>query len=324
MILVKRSNNIRHSGGEKVSNMTKTTSSRSGNKVTGEVSPQVAALGKLKVDFSQVDGLPPLIRELISDPATFLDPRVLEYTRTNSVLAEILRTNPASDQFLRIVYTDANWRPLTYCLDRLISRSLSVQAVRDRLKFCSEWLAEHFVHSGARVVDLGGGSGSYAFEALRIKGTVPSGFVWDVLDLDQEALDIASAKAHDLGLSSVITVNHGNFLNGMSTIPADYIVLIGVLCGMSHTTGCAVLSRIKRHIRPRGEIFAATLLQQAFDEDPRTFRIVCNVGGWMLRPKSMDQVLELFECSGWDVLSVESERSGGLPGQYAIVHARAR
>ncbi|MFA5061810.1 MAG: methyltransferase domain-containing protein [Patescibacteria group bacterium] len=292
------------------------------------LSEQVEALGRLPVDFAEVDCLPPEIKKLIADPVTWSDPRVRGYTTTKSTIAHILAENPASDRMLQIVYPDTNGSPLVNGLDRFLSRSLSGQALRDRLDFCSDWLADNFARRGKRIIDLGGGSGSYAFRVFRVHGLIPAKFVWDILDLDLEALNVARMRAHDTGLDGVIQVRQGNFKHDSAILPekADYAVLIGVLCGMDKDTARDVLCRAKDHLKPGGEMLAATLLQKAFDEDPRTFRILCNVGGWQLRPKTPEQVAEIFQLAGWEIIGdMMSERPdtkvGG--GQYAIVHARA-
>ncbi len=263
----------------------------------GTMSEQVEGLAKRYIDFAGVDCLPKDIRDKLADPATFVDPSVLAYTTAQSKIAEILHENPASDAMLRIVYPDVNGKPLTDGLDRFLSRSLSGQALRDRLEFCSRWLAAYFVQPGKRIVDLGGGSGSYAFEALRYRLSAPAGFLWDILDVDLEAIVVAQLVARGAGLESVVTARQGNFMRDIGS-PADYAVMIGVLCGMDKATAVAVLKRTKDHLKPGGEIFAATLLHQAFDEDPRTFRILCNVGGWQLRPKTLEQVTEVFPTAG--------------------------
>jgi hypothetical protein len=292
-------------------------------------SPQVEELGRVRVDFSGVNCLPPEIIRLIENPGTFADPSVLECTTRMSTIARILNANPASDHMLRLVYPDINGVPLMRGLDKVLSRSLSGQALRDRLVFCSDWIAKKFVRPDARVIDLGGGSGSYAFVALRLwreaHGALPQGFIWDVLDQDMEALNAGLTRAADTGLHQHVTVRQGNFMAESAVLPekADFAVLIGVLCGMDKDTAVTVLKRIKIHLKPNAEILAATLLQKAFDEDPRTFRILCNVGGWQLRPKTLGQVIEVFQSSGWDIIGdIMSERDGGN-GQYAIVHARA-
>jgi hypothetical protein len=294
-----------------------------------DLSEQVLELGRRRVDFEGVDLLPQNIRECLADPTRFSDPSVLEWTTGKSHIARILHTNPASDAMLRIVYPDVNGTPLVRGLDRLLSRALSGQALRDRLVFCSDWIAKKFVHSDARVIDLGGGSGSYAFVALRLwreaHGALPQGFIWDVLDQDMEALNAGLTRAADTGLHQHVQVRQGNFMAESAVLPekADYAVLIGVLCGMDKDTAVSVLKRVKIHLKPGAEILAATLLQRAFDEDPRTFRILCNVGGWQLRPKTLGQVIEVFQSSGWDIIGdIMSERDGGN-GQYAIVHARS-
>lgn len=285
----------------------------------GTMSEQVEALAQKYVDFAGVDCLPEDIRDKLANPMTFADPSVLAYTTAHSKIAEILHANPASDAMLRIVYPDTNGHPLTEGLDRFLSRSLSGQALRDRLDVCSQWLADHFVQHRKLVVDLGGGSGSYAFEALRRKGQPPPRFQWDILDIDLEAVVVAQLVARGAGLESVVTARQGNFMKDIGP-PADYAVMIGVLCGMDKATAVAVLKRAKAHLKPGGELLAATLLMSAFREDPRTFRILCNVGGWQLRPKEPSEVQQIFEDAGWHIISTMSERSGG-DGQYAIVHA---
>jgi len=284
------------------------------------MSEQVLRLADDGVDFSDVDCLPEEIRELVSAPGKFADPRVLAYTTSNSIIARILHQNPASDAMLRIVYPDGNGVPLTEGLDRFLSRSLSGQALRDRLDFCAHWLAEHFVHDNVSVVDLGGGSGSYAFEALVRAGRIPTGFRWDVLDLDLEALAVAQTRANESHLGHAVNIRKGNFMKDVGP-PADYAVLIGVLCGMDKETATTVLMRAKEHLKSGGEMLAATLLMRAFREDPRTFRILCNVGGWQLRPKELSDVHKIFDDAGWQIISTMSERPGG-DGQYAIIHAR--
>ena len=289
-----------------------------------KTSEQVRLLGEQFVDFSDVSDevLPYLIRFLVSSSKTFGDPRVLEYTTVNSKIARVLHDNPASDAMLRIVYPDANGHPLTEGLDRFLSRSLSGQALRDRLSVCSSWIADNFVREGAKVIDLGGGSGSYAFGAFQTKKP-PVDFKWRVLDNDPGALAVCDERTTAESLESVVETQEGGFLSSKSICGQyDYGVLIGVLCGMDHDTAVNCLRRVQLHLRPGGEIYAATLLQRAFDEDPRTFRILCNVGGWQLRPKTLEQVSDIFAEAGWEIISIGSERVN-QPGQYALVHARA-
>lgn len=282
---------------------------------------QVFALGQRIIDFSDVEVLPAEIRELISSPTTFSDPRVLEYTTKNSAIARILHENPASDRMLRIVYPDTDKHPLTEGLDRFLSRSFSGQALRDRLDICSRWLADHFVSPDFFIGDFGGGSGSYAFETLRIKEP-PQRFQWQILDLDAEAVYICRQRASEKNWAGIISAREGNFMSSKSVQEKyDYAILIGVLCGMDHETAIKCLRRIQSHLKPGAEILAATLLMRAFEEDPRTFRLLCNVGGWQLRPKYTSEVTEIFSEAGWRIIDIMSERQG-RPGQYAIVHAK--
>jgi hypothetical protein len=290
------------------------------------LSEQVKELGQKRLDFSKAGCLPRRVRELLGDPQTLADLRklqeVLGYTTSHSEIAKILHENPASDAMLRIVYPDSKNCPRTAGLDRYLSQSLSGQALRDRLNVCSRLIAEKFVLPDKRVVDLGGGSGSYAFEAIRIKDLVPGSFVWECLDLDQDAIRAGIERAKKANLHASLVFRQGNFMSQKSVGSlSDYAVLIGVLCGMDRATAINCLDRSKLHLKKGGEIIAATLLTRSFEEDPHTFRILCNIGGWQLRPKTMEQVKDIFKTAGYSLIDVQSERTNGN-GQYAIVHAR--
>jgi len=296
-------------------------------------SKQVIELGErnLVQEFSTVTCLPEEIRALIGDPQTFKDARVIAYTVGQSQICLILYKNPADDWMLRIVYYDDPSNPKTTGLDFFLSQSLSGQALRDRLHICSTWLAREFVKRNKKIVDLGGGSGSYFFEMLKHIPVIPSGFHWHVIDLDEVATQAGLVKAQERKLQdyidfSVSSFTRKNELPGNDEERADYAVLIGVLCGMDEKTAVNCLRSAREHVKDGGEILAATLLQSSFDEDPCTFRILCNVGGWQLRPKSKETVIKIFEDAGWKIRKVMSERPEDRQkfpgdGQYAIVHA---
>lgn len=298
-------------------------------------SEQVAVLGSkdLRKEFAALSvygRFPEEIQELLGDPETLLDPtlvrKVLSYTTLNSIICQILHSDPASDSMLRIVYPDRKDQPIPpeRWLDILLSRSLSGQALRNRLDVCSKLLVKEYFRPVARGVDLGGGSGSYFFEAAKITKPLPEGLVHEVVDLDPEALSVARMRVQDSGLEKYLRTREVNFMFSKN-FPApqdrfDYAVLIGVLCGMDHETAVRCLKAARQHVKPCGRILAATLLQQAFDEDPTTFWLLCCIGGWQLRPKSEEEVISIFVEANWTIEKVFSERAS-QPGQYAIVLA---
>lgn len=286
---------------------------------------RVEELALKLVDFNGCDCLTSEMQVKLGDPDDHRDPLIKKFLRENSKICDIIAVNPASDAMLRIVYPDANGHPMTEGIDKLLSRSLSGQALRDRLDFCSAWLSANFVKSNKKILDLGGGSGNYAIKTLKIIGAnVPVGFYWDHLDLDEEALKIGKDNASkDLLDTASIRFRKGNFMSDKTIQEErfDFGVLIGVLCSLEKDQAVKLLQRIKIHFKPHAELFAATLTTRSFEEDPKTFRILCNVIGWQLRPKTIAEVTEIFEEAGYEIIQLLSERKN-RPGQYAIVHTR--
>ena len=304
--------------------------------MNGNISEQVIAHGELDLRDAclGLEMIPMDIREKIGDPQKFQAPEVLDFLTRNSKIANILHHNPANDAMLQIVYYDKPSKSAmkqTFGVDRLLSRSLSGQALRDRLVVCGEWIAKNFVKPHGQIVDLGGGSSSYLFEALRTMEKLPEGFLWKTLDFDGDSLQVANQNAVLAGVEDHLETFAENFMSQKSfptpKDQADFAVLIGVLCGMDKDTATRCLQKCKSHIKDGGQILAATLLDSSFTEDPLTFRLLCNVGGWQLRPKPMSDVKEVFDSAGWRIESVTSERRDEqgkeIPGQYAIVHATA-
>jgi hypothetical protein len=90
---------------------------------------------------------------------------------------------------------------------------------------------------------------------------------------------------------------------------------------MTEEVAVDCLQKIKPHFKQGAEILAATLLVKSFEEEPTVFRVLCNILGWQLKPKTLDEVKAIFKTAGYDIISVITERENG-DGEYAIVHAR--
>jgi len=290
------------------------------------VSEQVADLGRQIVSFEGVEIIPKEIRHLLE--SNWRDQRVCEYLIENSEICRILCNNPANFEMLELVYFGRSIRGVTDGIDAMLSNSLSGQALRDRLVVVSDlvvtWLRNR-PEKGTQVYDFGAGPGPYAIETLRKLGKVKN-LRWRCVDLDQMALIIGRKRVRESGLDQIVSFEAGNFMS-RDSYPAspvdqvDFGLMIGILCGMTCEDASECLSKVKPHFKPGGEIIAATLLTRSFEEDPRTYRMLCNVLGWQLRPKSLDEVRGVFETAGWQILNISSERADGK-GQYAIVHAK--
>ncbi|MFH1789690.1 MAG: hypothetical protein ABH832_01335 [bacterium] len=289
-------------------------------------------LGTLKIDFTSWVCLPEEVRIAVGDPNLWHESKqdLGRWFTSRSRICHILATNPASDEMLRIVYPYQH--KLKKSADDFFALSLSGQALRNRLEFCTRWMAENWLSNinGRKmvVVDLGGGSGSYGILSMQRARLDPAlfgeRFIWRCVDLDKAALGAGQGMAKAMQVSKAFRFDQHNFVKDdsrpASELLADYGVLIGVLCGMTPEEAVFCLERAKIHLKPKAELFAATLLTRAFEEDPCVFRVLSNVLNWHLRPKTELQVRDIFHRAGWKIQEVYSERDGGN-GQYAIVHA---
>lgn len=291
-------------------------------------------LAQQPLDFSAVDWVPEGIQEKVGNPAKWSDSEVEKFFVQNSDVAAIIRHNPASLEMLELMYfgSDVHGQPLMKNGDFWFMSTLPAQALRDRLDFCTEWLADWIMSkgqvwsNGLRILDLGAGPGPYAFKTLKKLHFSKSFLEWVCVDCDPLALEAGGKKATRKGLQEIVKFKNLNFLSGKSYPVlghnSDLIVLIGILCGMSVDDAIFCLRKIKPYLRQGGEILAATLLKKAFLESPHVFRILSNVTGWCLRPKEWPTVRYIFNAAGYRILNEMSERRDG-DGEYAIVHAQA-
>ncbi len=284
-------------------------------------------VARLHLDFSQIRCIPAEIGELLGDPKRFGDIRVLQFFLENSEISRILYKNPADFEMLERVYFGASIRTGqgNNGVDEWLSGSLPGQALRDRLRVTTDWLAKRLSYlldqNGRqfRLVDFGSGPGPYALETIRKMGH--SDLHWDCVDIDRLALAIGAIRASATGLSNTVTFRNANFMRVFPTEEdkGNFGLMIGILCGMRKEEAISCVQVTPQHLKPGSELLVATLLVKSFEEAPHVFRVLCNVMGWQLRPKTISEVEEVFSLSGMKILDLLQERKDG---EYAIVHAR--
>jgi hypothetical protein len=296
------------------------------------MSAKVEALGKKIIHFGEeMDFFPERIRQLLESDWT--NPEVLEFLLAASEICRILVKSPADFEMLELVYFGCSPRGnvASNGVDKWLAASLSGQALRDRLRVVSAWTAEHVMAALKEgqhftVLDLGAGPAPYAFETLQ--GIAPQALKdlkWKCVDIDAFALAEGAKRARQQGLDGVLEFKRMDFLSlrnapDSDDTKADFGLLVGILCGMTPEEAVSCLIKIKPFFRSGAELIVPTLLNRAFEEDARVFRVLCNVLGWQLKPKSLDEVREVFVSADYHVNSIFSERADGN-GQYAIVHA---
>lgn len=289
------------------------------------VSEQIADLGRQAISFVGIEVIPKEIQHLLEND--WKNPKVLDFFINNSEVCRILFKNPADFEMLEIAYFGKSVRGKTNGVDKFLGESLSGQALRDRLRVVSDMTANWLLNKqNIRVIDFGAGPAPYAIETIKkLQGQV-NNLLWRCLDLDRLALAIGRERVADAGLDKIISFEEANFMSRdfypeSPDEQADFGLMIGILCGMTCEEATNCLRKVQPHFKKGGEIIAATLLKQSFEEDPQSFRIYCNVLNWQLRPKTTAEVRQVFENAGWKILNVSSERANGN-GQYAIVHAK--
>ncbi|HRY60351.1 MAG TPA: class I SAM-dependent methyltransferase [Patescibacteria group bacterium] len=292
-------------------------------------------LMEMYVDYSNVECFPERIRRELSSTEPY-DEDLIKFFKQNSPVAGEIATNPASDFITRTVYASTlPQMPPRYSIDDLLVYSPGGRALFNRLpaasKILAKWITEH---ESCDIVDLGGGSGSYAFKTIEIlskmKGfnSIVKRISWTSVDIDSGAIELGKARSKADGLTGQVFFEEGNFMSKkFPTIDADLVVLIGVLCGMTPEVAVTCLEKVRRFIETRnGEIYAATLLTRSFEEDPICFRIFAKLG-WHLKPKTEEEVRKVFNDAGYEIIDIHSERdteTERVPGQYAIVRARLK
>jgi SAM-dependent methyltransferase len=289
------------------------------------VSEQIADLGRQAISFANIEVIPAEIRNLLEND--WKNPKALDFFINNSEICRILFKNPADFEMLEIIYFGKSVRGKTNGVDNFFYESLSGQALRDRLRVVSDMTANWLLNKqNIRVIDFGAGPAPYAIETVKkLQGQV-NNLLWRCLDLDRLAIAIGRDRVREHKLDNVITFDVANFMSRdfypeSPNEQADFGLMIGILCGMTCEEATNCLQKVQPHFKKGGEIIAATLLKQSFEEDPQNFRILCNVLDWQLRPKTIPEVRGVFENAGWKILNVSSERADGN-GQYAIVHAQ--
>jgi hypothetical protein len=290
----------------------------------------IAELAQRHIDFSGVPCFPPEIQAKLADPKDCNDLEVLRFLLTNSEISRILFKNPADFEMLEMVYFGVSIRTGLNgdCVDDWLSNSLPGQALRDRLAAVSSYLANHMNqmnNASPYILDLGAGPGPYAFTTLP-QTKNEKVVLWDCVDLDRYALAVGEIRAQEQNLQDIIQFRQSNFMSRGSypseeNRRADLGVLVGILCGMTEEIAIDCLQKIKPHFKHGAEIVAATLLVKSFEEAPTVFRVLCNILGWQLKPKTLDEVRAIFKAAGYDIISILTEREDGN-GEYAIIHAR--
>jgi len=292
-----------------------------------KISKQVTELGKMEVSFREIQVIPNDIGRLLS--TRWDDPVVLDFFLKKSEICRILFKNPADFEMLEIVYFGKSVRGAIYGVDTWLMHTPSGQALRNRLMAVSglavEWIKDRLQVGPVKVLDLGAGPGPYAIETVKRLSNLCHSVSWTCVDTDRLALAFGEERVREQELDNV-KFHHANFMSRDSypldrTDAADLGLMVGILCGMTCEEACNCLKKVVPHFKRGGEMLAATLLRKSFEEDCQTFRVLCNVIGWQLRPKTQAEVEEVFRSAGYRILNVFSEREGN-DGQYAIVHAR--
>lgn len=284
-------------------------------------------VAKLHLDFSKISCIPAEIEEMVGDPRRFHDLRVLQFFLENSEISRILYKNSADFEMLERVYFGSSIRTGkgNNGVDEWLSSSLPGQALRDRLRVTTDWLAKWLSplldQNGGqfRLIDFGSGPGPYALQTIRKMGRTD--LHWDCIDIDRLALAIGSIRAKYAGLQNVVTFRNANFMRVFPTEEGkgNFGMMIGILCGMRKEEAINCLQTTREHLKPGSELLVATLLTKSFEEAPHVFRVLCNVLGWSLRPKTIPEVEEIFSLSGMKILDLLQERKDG---EYAIVRAK--
>ena len=133
------------------------------------------------------------------------------------------------------------------------------RATRVREELPDRVVSEMELEPGARVADIGAGTGYFTF---RIAGLVPQGTVYAV-DIQQEMLDIIRMRMDDRSINNVLPVKGKIDNPQLPPNSIDAVLLVDAYHEFSHPY--EMMQGIVRALRPGGKLF----LIEYRGEDPR-------------------------------------------------------
>lgn len=155
------------------------------------------------------------------------------------------------------------------------------------------------VGDGARVADIGAGTGYFAVRAAKLVG--PSGRVWGI-DVEPGMVEHLRSRARDLGLSQLEAILTNPDDPGIPAGAADLVLIVNTWHHIEDRG--AYLGKLRGRLRDGGRVAVVDYHEGDLPVGPPA--------GHKL---SRDAVLEEFQRAGWG-LAAESR---DLPYQYVLV-----
>jgi release factor glutamine methyltransferase len=157
---------------------------------------------------------------------------------------------------------------------------------------------------GARIVDVGTGSGAIA---LALATELPGAEI-HATDISPQALEVARANAARLELDSRITFHRGDLLDEFLPASFDFVVSNPPYVGESEEDSVQLEVR---KFEPRDAVFAGPTGLEIIERLIPQAHLVLRPGGWLAFEISgtiADQVRDLL--SSWDEVAIKSDLQG--------------
>ena len=120
------------------------------------------------------------------------------------------------------------------------------------------------------------------------------------VDTDTTALEIGRKVARKRGLADCFSYQPVS-MTDVEPLPADFILLIGILCPLPLQTCRAILKQVRRLLKPRGIIVFSTALVKMVYDDPVT-DFIMRLHGWNMCYKTEAESVALASSTGWNVI----------------------
>jgi len=239
--------------------------------------------------------------------------KMRSFFKEKSIIARWMIEDQGGWKMLEVVYSG---KILTGGLNRYLLTSVPAEGLRNRVKAVIRYLEFQIKEifkdvKRLKIANLGCGSAKDIITvAKNIKNFNPVYLNYldiDCVDIDQEALQYAeqiTKRELRTNLSSIRFINR-SLVSCPYHKDVDIVILVGIICGLSHRESVILLKKIKKYLKPGGKLIASNVAPRMLERDPFFSKVVLEeIMGWKLIYKTPKEIRDIFKEAGYNCIDI--------------------